>query len=365
MHMFSKEKRFFGGHGIVGAQVPLGTGLAFVNRYRKSNGVTLTYFGDGAANQGQVYESFNMAELWKLPVVYIIENNQYAMGTAVNRASAETHFYKRGASFNIPGEQVDGMDVEAVYAAGKKAMDWCRDGNGPMILEMKTYRYRGHSMSDPAKYRTREEVNEVREKRDPDRASRPEADRARCRRCRRPEGDRQGNPADRQHGRRIRHRKPRACSRRTLHGRLRVNMSSQILMPALSPTMEEGKLAKWLVKEGDEVHSGDILAEIETDKATMEFEAVDEGRIGKLLVPEGTEGVKVNAPIATLLADGEDASAVPVAAVSAKAPRTETKAEAKAEQAAAARPETAAPAPHAAADRRRWPIRRCPKAPNS
>ncbi|MGC8535341.1 MAG: pyruvate dehydrogenase (acetyl-transferring) E1 component subunit alpha [Rhizomicrobium sp.] len=167
MHMFSTEKRFYGGHGIVGAQVPLGTGLAFANRYRKSTGVCLTYFGDGAANQGQVYESFNMAELWKLPVVYIVENNQYAMGTSVNRASADKHFYNRGASFGIPGEQVDGMDVEAVHAAAKHAITWCREGNGPIILEMQTYRYRGHSMSDPAKYRSREEVNEVREKRDP------------------------------------------------------------------------------------------------------------------------------------------------------------------------------------------------------
>jgi len=167
MHMFSREKHFFGGHGIVGAQVPIGTGLAFSQKYRKTNGVTLTHFGDGAANQGQVYESFNMAELWKLPVVYVIENNQYAMGTSVARSSAQAQFSKRGASFNIPGEEVDGMDVEAVHAAGEKAVKWCREGNGPIILEMKTYRYRGHSMSDPAKYRTREEVQEVREKRDP------------------------------------------------------------------------------------------------------------------------------------------------------------------------------------------------------
>jgi pyruvate dehydrogenase E1 component alpha subunit len=167
MHMFSSEKSFFGGHGIVGAQVPLGTGIAFANKYRGNDKICVTYFGDGAANQGQVYESFNMAELWKLPVVYVIENNQYAMGTSVERSSAETHFYKRGSSFNIPGEQVDGMDVEAVQAAGRKAIEWCRAGNGPTILEMKTYRYRGHSMSDPAKYRTREEVTAVREKRDP------------------------------------------------------------------------------------------------------------------------------------------------------------------------------------------------------
>jgi pyruvate dehydrogenase E1 component alpha subunit len=167
MHMFSKEKHFYGGHGIVGAQVALGTGLAFANKYRDNGSVSLTYFGDGAANQGQVYESFNMAELWKLPVVYVIENNRYAMGTSVSRASAQTDFSKRGVSFNIPGEQVDGMDIRAVREAGRRAIDFCRSGKGPYILEMQTYRYRGHSMSDPAKYRTKEEVARMREEQDP------------------------------------------------------------------------------------------------------------------------------------------------------------------------------------------------------
>jgi pyruvate dehydrogenase E1 component alpha subunit len=167
MHMFSTEADFYGGHGIVGGQVSLGTGLALANKYRKNGKVAFTYFGDGAANQGQVYESFNMAELWSLPVVYVIENNQYAMGTSVERSSAETHLYKRGSSFRIPGEEVDGMDVTAVRAAALKAAEHARSGNGPYILEMKTYRYRGHSMSDPAKYRTRDEVDEVRKTRDP------------------------------------------------------------------------------------------------------------------------------------------------------------------------------------------------------
>jgi pyruvate dehydrogenase E1 component alpha subunit len=167
MHMFSLDHRFYGGHGIVGAWVSLGTGLAMANRYRDNKAVAFVYFGDGAANQGQVYESFNMAELWRLPVVYLIENNQYAMGTSIERASSETHLYRRGASFNIPGKEVDGMDVLAVQAAAAEAAQHARSGKGPYILEMKTYRYRGHSMSDPGKYRTREEIDEVRKHRDP------------------------------------------------------------------------------------------------------------------------------------------------------------------------------------------------------
>ncbi len=167
MHMFSKEKEFYGGHGIVGAQIPLGVGLAFANKYREEPKVSLTYFGDGAANQGQVFEAMNMAQLWKLPVVFVIENNQYAMGTSVTRSHSETHLYRRGASFGIPGTEVDGMDVLAVREAARDAMEHARTGEGPYILEMKTYRYRGHSMSDPAKYRSREEVDDMREHNDP------------------------------------------------------------------------------------------------------------------------------------------------------------------------------------------------------
>ncbi len=167
MHMFSTEAGFYGGHGIVGAQVSLGTGLALANRYRGNDGVAFVYFGDGAANQGQVYESFNMAEIWRLPVVYVIENNQYAMGTSIERSTSETHLYRRGASFNISGAEVDGMDVMAVREAGLRAAEHARSGKGPFILEMKTYRYRGHSMSDPQKYRTRDEIDEVRKNRDP------------------------------------------------------------------------------------------------------------------------------------------------------------------------------------------------------
>ena len=167
MHMFSVDKQFFGGHGIVGAQVPLGTGLAFANKYRENGNVALAYFGDGAANQGQVYEAFNMAKLWSLPVVYVIENYRYGMGTSIERASSTTDLSQRGRSFDIPGIQADGMDIDAVMEAGRTAVDHARSGKGPFILEMITYRYRGHSMSDPAKYRSRDEVNEMRQDHDP------------------------------------------------------------------------------------------------------------------------------------------------------------------------------------------------------
>ncbi len=167
MHMFSRDKGFYGGHGIVGAQVPIGTGIAFAHKYSNDGGLCLCYLGDGAVNQGQVQESLNMAELWKLPIVYVIENNHYAMGTSVERSTANVDLYKRGTAFGIPGEAVDGMDVLAVMQAGTDAVAKARAGEGPYILEMKTYRYRGHSMSDPAKYRTKEEVAKMREEHDP------------------------------------------------------------------------------------------------------------------------------------------------------------------------------------------------------
>jgi pyruvate dehydrogenase E1 component alpha subunit len=166
MHMFSVEKQFWGGHGIVGANVPLGTGMAFAQKYKGSDNITMTYFGDGASNQGQVFESFNMASLWNLPVIYIIENNEYAMGTSVKRSHASAELYKLGEPFGIPGVQVNGMDVLAVYEASKKVIDHVRSGKGPYLMEVKTYRYRGHSMSDPAKYRSKEEVEKFKEERD-------------------------------------------------------------------------------------------------------------------------------------------------------------------------------------------------------
>lgn len=174
MHMFSVEHAFYGGHGIVGAQVSLGAGLAFAHKYRDDNGLCVAYFGDGAANQGQVYESFNMAALWNLPVIFVVENNGYAMGTAVKRGSAETHFHRRGTAFRIPGMDVNGMDVLEVRQATEKAVEYVRAGHGPVLMELNTYRYRGHSMSDPAKYRSREEVQEMREKHDPIEAAKAE-----------------------------------------------------------------------------------------------------------------------------------------------------------------------------------------------
>ncbi|HTH97604.1 MAG TPA: pyruvate dehydrogenase (acetyl-transferring) E1 component subunit alpha [Stellaceae bacterium] len=167
MHMFSKKEHFYGGHGIVGAQVPLGTGVAFANRYRGNDRVSVVYLGDGAINQGQVYESFNMAALWKLPVIYVIENNKYGMGTSVQRASASKELYVRAQPYGIPGRQVDGMDVTAMHEAAKEAVAAARAGHGPYVIEALTYRYRGHSMSDPAKYRTKEEVAQMRQEHDP------------------------------------------------------------------------------------------------------------------------------------------------------------------------------------------------------
>jgi pyruvate dehydrogenase E1 component alpha subunit len=167
MHIFDIPNKFFGGHGIVGAQVPLGTGIAFAMKYQNTGGVSLTYFGDGSVNQGQVYEAFNMASLWKLPVIFICENNEYGMGTSVKRASSSPELSKRGEPFGIPGRQVNGMDVLQVYQAAQEAMEYVRGGNGPILLEMKTYRYRGHSMSDPAKYRSKEEVEDYKENKDP------------------------------------------------------------------------------------------------------------------------------------------------------------------------------------------------------
>ena len=252
-HVLAREGFFYGGHGIVGAQVPLGTGLAFANKYRGNDNVSLTYFGDGAANQGQVYESFNMAKLWKLPVVYMIENNQYGMGTSVARASATTNLSKRGRSHDIPGEQVDGMDVRAVKAAGEKAVKWCREGNGPIILEMLTYRYRGHSMSDPAKYRPKEEVDKVRTEHDPIEQVRARLIAKKWASEDELEEDRRRGARDRQRGRRVRHPRPRARPRRALCRRLRLvascTVKSHSKHPCLytcidacaTPTMKKGQ----------------------------------------------------------------------------------------------------------------------------
>ena len=382
MHMFSREKNFYGGHGIVGAQVPLGTGLAFANKYRGNDSVSLTYFGDGAANQGQVYESFNMAELWKLPVVYVIENNHYAMGTSVTRSSAQTDFSKRGISFNIPGEQVDGMDVRAVKAAAETAHRLVPRRQGP-----------DHSGNDdlplsrpldvgpgqiPDQGGGRQGAHRARS----DRAGAQAAARQEVGERGRVEEDRRLGARSRQRGGRVRHPRSRARSVRALHRHVSLSadlsraavrrassMPTQVLMPALSPTMEKGNLAKWLKKEGDTVKSGDVIAEIETDKATMEVEAVDEGTLGKILVPEGTNDVAVNTPIAMILADGEDAAALKDGKGAApKQPAQQEKAAESAPPAArTAGQEAEAPSPaKAAASRRPQPSRpspTCRKAP--
>ncbi len=320
MHMFSREKNFYGGHGIVGAQVPIGTGLAFAHKYHGNKNVSLTYFGDGSANQGQVYEAMNMAALWKLPVIYVIENNRYGMGTSVERSTAVTELYKHGEAFGIPGEAIDGMDVLAVRAAGERAVDHAKSGKGPYILEMQTYRYRGHSMSDPAKYRSKEEVDKYRNERDP-------IDHLRTRLIdQKLLDDGQIKAIDAEirkvvnDAAEFRAAQPRAgpvgALDRRAGGSL-IEMSTNVLMPALSPTMTEGKLAKWHVKVGDDVKSGQVICEIETDKATMEVEAVDEGKVAKILVAEGTEGVAVNTPICILAEEGETVSDAPPTAAPA------------------------------------------------
>ncbi len=164
MHMFDAKARFFGGHGIVGGQIPLGAGIAFADKFNKNDHVTLCYMGDGAVRQGAFHEALNMAMTWKLPVIYIIENNNYAMGTSVERTSNVTDLYKLGLAYDMPSEPVDGMSVEAVHTAIEKAVQLARKGGGPSLLEMNTYRYKGHSMSDPAKYRTKEEVESYKAK---------------------------------------------------------------------------------------------------------------------------------------------------------------------------------------------------------
>jgi pyruvate dehydrogenase E1 component alpha subunit len=213
MHMFAKDKRFYGGHGIVGAQVPLGTGIAFAHKYREDGGLCATYMGDGAVNQGQVYESFNMAALWKLPVIYVIENNRYGMGTSQARASAGRRLCERGSAYGIPGEQVDGMDVTAVHEKAKDGGDHVRGGNGPFILEAMTYRYRGHSMSDPAKYRKKEELQEYARAARPDRAVRARILGCGPGGCRCAQGNGQGSPRHRQRGGPLRQETPEPIPR--------------------------------------------------------------------------------------------------------------------------------------------------------
>ena len=326
MHMFSTEHDFFGGHGIVGAWVPLGTGLAFANRYRNDGKVSFTFLGDGAVNQGQVYEAFNMAELWKLPVVYVVENNQYAMGTSVERASAQTHLFRRGESFNIPGEEVDGMDIEAVREAAGRAAEFARSGKGPYILEMKTYRYRGHSMSDPAKYRTRDEVDEVRKTRDPIDHLREKLEAARLRRRGGAEGHRRGGEEDRRRRRRVRPHRARSRTRR--------NSTPTSMQRLEQPTRDRRPHARPLSH-----HGGGHAVQVEhqgrrqgvgrrRDRRDRDRQGDHGGRgrgrgvVDALLVEAGTEGVKVNAPIARLKERGRRQRQVaPIIGFAATSPR--------------------------------------------
>ncbi len=360
MHMFSTEKRFYGGHGIVGAQVPLGTGIAFAHKYNEDGGVCLTYFGDGAVNQGQVDESFNMAELWDLPVVYIIENNKYGMGTSVERASARPDLHNRGVAYGIPGEQVDGMDVLAVREAGAQGgRASSAAATGPI-----SWRWRPTATAAtrcPTRPSTAPRKRSRRSAPRRTRSSTCKRPAARQRRHRRrgAEGHRQGDPRHRQRRRRIRPEQPEPDPSELYTdicrtGLRRTDMPIEILMPALSPTMDEGTLAKWLKAEGDTVAPGDVIAEIETDKATMEVEAVDEGTLGKILIAEGTEGVKVNTPIGVLLEDGEDSA--DLSSYAAKgggdaAPKAEAKAEAPPTE--APKPPTKESAPAKAPAKRR------------
>ena len=323
MHMFARSVGFYGGHGIVGAQIPLGTGLAFAHQYREDGGVCVAYMGDGAVNQGQVYESFNMAALWKLPVLYVIENNRYAMGTAGPRSPPASRPVRARRGLRHPGPSGGRHGRGRGARQGRaRPCEQVRAGQGPVILEAMTYRYRGHSMSDPAKYRTKEEVQEMRERHDPIEALRKviadgqrptrTISRASTRRSATSSTRRRGSP-------RTARSRTRASSGPTSWSRPETREQTRCRSAGRTdadPDPDAGTVAdhdrgqprQVAKKEGDAVKSGDVIAEIETDKATMEVEAVDEGRSARSWSPAGTEGVAVNTPIAMLLGDGEDAA---------------------------------------------------------